>query len=393
MKAKAKTEKTVYILGAGFSAPAGGPDQARLVQRIFELSDCDAKTRIAKAALEHFLAQVMRVDLKKEPEVTLEDVYTPIDRCLADGVSLRDRATGQLQELRGQMEYLISVAIDKSFDSKLSQNPNADKYVHSFAKHLVDVAAIRAEKAKTTNNADEAKAYDPFAVISLNWDILLDKAIFEALRIKDGGAVGEYEPIGVVDYCCHISSIASAERRIRPGLWALGAKGYNVKLLKIHGSMNWLQCSNCQRLFVSFDEKVNIPNLINAKMCRHCLDCGVEATLQGSLVMPTFLKDLSNFQIKLVWQNAAVELMEAKRLIFIGYSLPHSDFEFRQLLSRMVRKDAEVRVVLFHDGKDDGRRRYQEECNRYRQFFGTRKLTTTHGGVAAFVKGLTNLTR
>jgi hypothetical protein len=143
---------------------------------------------------------------------------------------------------------------------------------------------------------------------------------------------------------------------------------------------------------VSFDEKVNIPNFINAQLCRHCSNCGVNATLRGSLVMPTFLKDLSNFQIKLVWQNAGVELMEAGRLVFIGYSLPQADFEFRQLLSRMVRRDAEIDVILFHDGKPGGKRKYEEECKRYRQFFGARKVTTYHDGVEAFVKRLTTPT-
>ena len=60
--------------------------------------------------------------------------------------------------------------------------------------------------------------------------------------------------------------------------------------------------------------------------------------------MPTFLKDLSNFQVKLIWQNAGVEIMEARRLVFVGYSLPQADFEFRQLISRMVHKHAKIEV-------------------------------------------------
>jgi len=104
--------------------------------------------------------------------------------------------------------------------------------------------------------------------------------------------------------------------------------------------------------------------------------------------MPTFLKDLSNFQIKLVWQNAGVELMEARRLIFIGYSLPHADFEFRQLLSRMVHKDAKIDVVLFNDGTKGGKRQYLAECKRYRQFFSGHKLTFQPKGVLTFVKSL-----
>jgi NAD-dependent SIR2 family protein deacetylase len=200
---------------------------------------------------------------------------------------------------------------------------------------------------------------------------------------------GDYDPIGVVDYCCYISSVDSDANRIRSGLWTLGARGYNVKLLKIHGSMNWLQCSNCQRLFVAFDEKINISNYINVEACRHCIKYGIDAKLQGALVMPTFLKDLSNFQIKLVWQNAGVELMEAQNLVFIGYSLPHADFEFRQLLSRMVHRDAAVHVVLYKSTTPKQKRQYNEECNRYRQFFSGRKLTFEPEGVEAFVNRLT----
>ena len=110
-----------------------------------------------------------------------------------------------------------------------------------------------------------------------------------------------------------------------------------MKLLKLHGSTNWLQCPNCQRLYVKFGNKQDILEVAGATSCRHCKRCGNDNRLRGSLVMPTFLKDLSNFQLKLVWQNAGVEIMEAERLVFIGYSLPHADFEFRQLLSRMVR--------------------------------------------------------
>jgi hypothetical protein len=90
--------------------------------------------------------------------------------------------------------------------------------------------------------------------------------------------------------------------------------------------MNWLQCSNCQRLFVQFDSgKINLRAFADGSLCRHCVKREINANLHGALVMPTFLKDLSNFQIKLIWQNASVELMEAHKLVFVGYSLPYAD--------------------------------------------------------------------
>ena len=232
--------------------PAGGPNQALLLKQIFALPETTPKTRTCKKALKDFLVDVLSVAPGSVSDISLEDIYTPIDRCLADGVSLRNKHPPELQIIRGQMEYLISRAIDKSFGSK---PPAAMQYVRDFAKYLVEVASIRATKAERTDYADEAKAYDPFSIISLNWDILLDKCLYEQLGQHDRWRIGDYAPIGVVDYCCYISSVKRGETRIRSGLWALGSRGYNVKLLKIHGSMNWLQCSNCQRLFVTLTRK------------------------------------------------------------------------------------------------------------------------------------------
>lgn len=89
--------------------------------------------------------------------------------------------------------------------------------------------------------------------------------------------------------------------------------------------------------------------------------------LQSNLLLPTYLKNLSNIQIKLVWQNAAIELSEATRIVFIGYSLPAADFEIRQLLARMIRPDAEIQVVLYPNTPN-----VEAEAERYRNFFGSR---------------------
>ena len=155
----AKIEKTVYILGAGFSAPAGGPDQARLIERIFALPDTDAKTANAKKALEEFLVTEMSIDRAKKSEVNLEDIYTPIDRCLADGLSLRDKTPAQLQELRSKIEYLISLSIDRAFDERALGNPAGRDYVTSFAKYLVDLASVRAAKAKGATGISRRARY------------------------------------------------------------------------------------------------------------------------------------------------------------------------------------------------------------------------------------------
>jgi hypothetical protein len=262
--------KTVYILGAGFSIPAGGPTQESLMNEIWALQS-DPDTDSHKKEFEDFLRNNLYVDPLK---VSLEDIYTPIDRCLSDNISLRDLSEGGLQQLREKISYLVSRALEQKFQ----RGPVRDHdYVENFAKHLVEKASVRAEKAKATTCKKAAKDYDPFSVISLNWDILLDNALSKEVELRDGPVTNDYGPFGVVDYCCHISSLKSDDRRIRTGLWSLGARGYNIKLLKIHGSMNWLQCPRCQQLFVGFDEKHSVVNYTNPHSCRHCQKQGTKS--------------------------------------------------------------------------------------------------------------------
>jgi hypothetical protein len=385
----ADQEKVVYILGAGFSIPAGAPPQAEILSDIFKLKAQAGRVRKAKAKLRKFLKEDLRIALDDVAQVALEDVYTPIDRCIADGTALRSHSPADLAKLREDLGYLISVAISHRIAENQGTSPFSTAYIHEFARYLAKKASKRAELARGEHDSWRAKEYDPFSIISLNWDILLDNALHHALNYIHPDPVRDYDPFGVVDYCCYVSSLDAGDPRIRSGLWSLGCRGYNVKLLKLHGSMNWLKCPNCQRLFIAFGDKAQILERVGSESCRHCLNSGYDNKLADSLVMPTFLKDLSNFQIKLVWQNAGVELMEARRLVFIGYSLPHADFEFRQLLSRMVHKDAAIDVVLYEGSGEEGKRRYQAEKDRYRQFFGKRQLQFHPAGAVEFVKSHT----
>jgi hypothetical protein len=378
--------KVVYVLGAGFSIPAGAPTQAQILGDIFTLNVGTQRVEKAKTRLQDFLLGDLRIRREEVAHVALEDVYTPMDRCIADGTSFKSKNAADLKQIREDLGYLISLAISRRITTQMNSGAADGRYIHTFANYVVGKAAKRAELAKNAKDSSLAKAYDPLSIISLNWDILLDNAIHSALQNRDPDIEGDYDPFGVVDYCCYISSLDAGEMRIRSGLWSLGCRGYNVKLLKLHGSMNWLQCPNCQRLFVQYGLKEEIVERVGNTCCRHCLKSGYENPLAGSLVMPTFLKDLTNFQVKLVWQNAGVELMDARHLVFIGYSLPNADFEFRQLLSRMIHRDATIEVVLYRGKGDEATRRYEAVEDRYRQFFGDRHIAFHSNGVIDFVK-------
>jgi hypothetical protein len=378
-------DKTVYILGAGFSKPAKAPIQSEIVEEILNLrrKNFGTKDKTIKGYLddfEKFLENELFINKPDFKNIALEDVFTPIDRCIIDGVSFRSLDNKKLVELREKIYSLIIIAIKE----KLQNSTSHKQYIDKFAKFLVENMQPRMIDKK----------HDPLAVISTNWDILLDNSIKRAIEADNHN--------GVVDYCCYISSLHDDET-IKPGLWALGKGKYNVKLLKIHGSMNWLNCPKCQRLYVAFYDKIAEYGIYKDKYCSHCSrnfkeNKTISTALRSNLIMPTFLKDLNNFQIKLIWQNSGVELSEASKIVFIGYSLPQADYELRQLLSRMIPHDAKIEVVM-RDEKDEKTGKVLKErtesnnetLKRYKTFFGKRQVTAHRDGVVKYIENLTEI--
>jgi NAD-dependent SIR2 family protein deacetylase len=375
--------KTVYILGAGFSMDSGAPSQAQIIQNIYSLNDQSNSKKYAKAKpwlklMDSFLSDQLLVSDDEKHFYTLEDIYTPIDKSLTDMVSFRELTPIQLIELRDALNRLVILAIRESISKS-----NKDKStIAQFAKHLVERCKERLTDEKN----------DFVSVITTNWDIMLDNALYSILW--DERKPKGMKFLGVIDYCCYISSLEEDAEDIKPGLYALGKGGYNIKLLKLHGSLNWLQCPKCQRLYVSLHKKFAGGYVFSKRHCRHCEKNFKQKEhpsnrLRINLITPTFLKNLNNIQNKLIWQNAGIELSEASKVVFIGYSLPQADFEFKQLLSRMIPSDAKIEVVLteFDDpGKCDHRFQWQTAGYRYKNFFSQRDLKIHYDGVKNFVQ-------
>ena len=359
--------KKVFILGAGFSKEAGAPSQEDLVRKIFEIGGIypnEYQGGIEKFRL--FLANVLHIPEEYYSSIPLEDIFTPLDKCVVDGISFRDLPLEKVIEIRGLIYFLIG----KTIEILLRTNWDKKTYIDKFAEKLTQLTSDRAGQSY--------KEYDPISVISTNWDIILDNAIQQSID-------SSHPNNAVVDYCCHISSFDQYNHQVMPGLEMLGKGGFNVKLLKVHGSLNWLQCPRCQRLYVDFYNKIAIQQYLSKEKCRHCnKNFGTHDShiLTSNLIMPTFLKNLSNPQYKLIWQNAVIELSEADKIIFIGYSLPFADFEMRQLLSRMVRPNARIEVVDF--GSEDDLR-IKDTLQRYKVFFGSRNVTTFLAGAKQYI--------
>jgi hypothetical protein len=378
--------ETVYILGAGFSAPAGLPTQFDLTKEIFnpQFSDTN-KYSLKQYGL--FETQKRFLDLLKndfginrdsQHVMSLEDIYTPLDRCIVENSSFRSFQPEELLNLRQTLDSILILAIKAK--SSLS---NKSDYIEKFAKYLINLSKVR------VNNY---RKHDPVSVITTNWDILLDLALRGQLQKKDNK--------GVIDYLCYVSSINN-DPTIKPGLQALTQGQFIVKLSKINGSINWLHCPKCQRIFIDYFRRVIDYGVFRQAICRFCSreyndDKVLSPRLRPLLLMPTFAKDLNNFQTKLIWRNSGIEIARAKKIVFIGYSFPFADFEFKQLLFRNISRDAKIEVVLYDKdnpdkvitNKDQLKLNPESAEFRYLSFFGGKEISMFFNGAEEYIKML-----
>jgi len=109
-----------------------------------------------------------------------------------------------------------------------------------------------------------------------------------------------------------------------------GGDDGDVKLLKLHGSINWA-----------------LPTESNGKMTVYG---GYEelraARLIPTLVPPTWRKTFGG-PLSIVWDQAVASLKTATRVIVIGYSMPSTDQHFKYLLAAGLQENISLRKIAF----------------------------------------------
>jgi hypothetical protein len=106
------------------------------------------------------------------------------------------------------------------------------------------------------------------------------------------------------------------------------AKERTLRILKLHGSLNW-EISSDQQLTVYSDHEDILKR-----------------GLTPALAPPTWRKDFLG-QLPYVWDKAVDALRTATRIIVLGYSIPATDQHFRFLLAAGLQDNISLRKVFF----------------------------------------------
>jgi NAD-dependent SIR2 family protein deacetylase len=317
-------ENRVVIVGAGFSAPAGVPNQTNLLNKVLNLDDSyetiDAfNTEIPsdKEIIEIFLNHLFKNT--EHEKISLEDLYTIIDQAILKkrNVGIFDLAS--TIQVRESLDRLISFIVNRQIKEETINNLYIPLY-----ESLSEIPDL--------------------SFISLNWDFLLERILY-----KKNISVDYKIPLEVLPYQDKTN------------------KKLHHEILKPHGSLNWQLCPICESIYSDIDFSTQNISLTKCPKCQNIYESStyekaklaenninINQRLMPLLISPTFIKENNIPHLNFIFQEIYKKLIEADEIIFIGYSLPISDHDIRNLLIRAnsVNSEAKVKVVLKEELSD-----------------------------------------
>lgn len=307
--------KTVYIFGAGASAAEGAPVVRNFFGTAYQFFKKDQHYTdfdIVWEFLEYFYGAKTGIssgaDLEKYPEI--DEIFSIVDWYLLHDQAFSARfPRARLYDLKTELVKLISMTLDRS-------RPAGESVHQKFVFNVL-------------NNNQELPAF-----ISLNYDIILDRAIRAAGYGVEYGFYGSHSD--------HIKT---------PG---------KIPLYKLHGSLNWSFCPLCGEIS-EHDERV-AHLLIEESNSITCLNCGVKNS-QAVIIAPTLYKSYKISRLQNIWDSAGLAVGRSDRLVIIGYSLASSDTSIIAMLKRALNAPDKKREIIVINPN-------QEACSRYRQIFG-----------------------
>ena len=336
---------TVVVLGAGATKSCGGPLTGEILPGMAARFQGSPEPW---PELFHFLRHVFHV-----PPNASGDAYPglPLLMSLLDTALDRNQAfqAGWPVERLARLRQCIERGIYDLLELQLNSAPTSLQY-QLLEKCYPAVMPPAAQMPQ---------------VISMNYDLLIDTAMVSySERIGHEGAFP--------NYCCDIQTEAYRSDVPKCGT-----------LLKLHGSLNWLYCSSCQRLELGASESKRYLKAVsrlltsaNAKTLENAYlpvgsPCGTcQSELRPLLVAPSHLKDYRNPHLAQVWYNAERVLRQADRVIFVGYSLPEDDVEVVYLFKRCLAHLPSAQITVVECDEERRQAVSHPVGRRYRSLFG-----------------------
>ena len=308
-------DNNVYILGAGFSREAGLPLVSDFLTRLR-----DSHPWLQEQGRHDEAESVAKV-LQYRLDAASAAYWTKLD--LENIEELFSLASSNGGDLSQHIQTAIAATLDYAF--RVGGNPHKKELVvPARTPWITDAPWTTFDKRESAFNARLYSIYvarllgmfidghpqGENTFISFNYDTLLEDSL------SDLGVTFGYG-LKKGDTKRHISAQSQQD-------------SYQVKVLKLHGSVNWGRHNRRANRFTEYGSYADLRNDGAAP----------------ELIPPTWKKVFQN-QFAQVWGSAVDALRNATRIIIIGFSIPPTDLHFKYLLAAGLQNNLSLRKVAF----------------------------------------------
>jgi hypothetical protein len=330
-----KSERdVVFFFGAGASYQDGVPLQKDLLCLILSGEDKKIATSSLVVDVAEFIKENFAIGGGYYP--SLESVFGLIDYLSMHRESLGPNfPLSKIKEIRESLVKLIHYTIAQR------SRPRESVYAKFW------------EKVRFLNRN--------ISIVTTNYDSLLEDAF------------SLYPDAGYIDYCLHLMNYDQYERHhmcIHPFNWWINprepvlvennALPSPIKLIKLHGSLDWKYCNCCGQVlltpwscgidlscggFLRFNYEEGAGFNFPEKKSE-LFTCPLDGTRFDTLILPpSYIKELTNPIIASLRLEASRELRCAKKIVFVGYSFPEADVHIRVLLKKNIPSTSHIMVI------------------------------------------------
>jgi hypothetical protein len=198
-------------------------------------------------------------------------------------------------------------------------------------------------KIKSTRSAITRGFKPGDTITTFNWDVLIESLLWQA------GTWGMRDGYGVdVDVDFDSLELLGANRQRLE-------MSSPIKVLKAHGSINWLRSVKDRRIGLIEVWLFGLP-ASGSFSSEGDEDIPEWPYVEQAILTPTYLKDYSMHDtLAEVWDQIVLALEQATEITVVGYSLPRGDSSARAMLSHALRRNDHckaVNVVSRNAGRD-----------------------------------------